>query len=43
MLNKEQITIKKAKNKEFLIVYYTFIFYQLIKLHIANIKLISLV
>jgi len=35
MLNKEEITIEEAKNKELLVICYIFIFYKLIKLQIC--------
>ena len=43
ILSAKQTFIKEAKNKKLLIIYYTFISYKLIKLQIANIKVISLI
>jgi hypothetical protein len=39
----KQTLTKKAKNKELLVVCYTFALYKLRKLQIANIKVISLI
>jgi hypothetical protein len=41
-LSKEQTITKEAKNNFFLVAYYAFISYKLIKLQIASIKVISL-
>jgi hypothetical protein len=42
ILNAKQTFTKEAKNKELLIICYTFALYKPIKLQIANIKVISL-
>jgi hypothetical protein len=42
ILSAKQTLAKEAKNKNFLVTCYTFALYKLIKLQIANIKVISL-
>jgi hypothetical protein len=42
ILSAKQTLAKEAKNKNFLVACYTFALYKLIKLQIANIKVISL-